>query len=292
MRLITPDSPLVTLSLNLYRLLLHAYPAEFQREYAAQMTQVFRDCCLTAERQDGLSGMLLLWIHTLVDFFISVIQEHSQKEMDMTKDKFTRFSGWGMITGTILFVLGFVLDASRVRIFIYRTIGLPETAAQYNFTRSFADNLGVVVALLGLSLITIGILGLQVRYGKQVGRFGETSLWLSVVGGIVALSGMIAFFFDTGWTVFLVGILSQQFFLGLFGIAALQVKPFPRWNGIPLLAGVLPIVVIVRLLLNELNVVDVGDEGLFLLIPWLIGLVLLGYTMQTEPVMEEQVAVA
>jgi hypothetical protein len=113
-----------------------------------------------------------------------------------------------------------------------------------------------------------------------------------VVGGIVALSGMIAFFFDTGWTVFVVGILFQQFFLGLFGISALQVKPFPRWNGIPLLAGILPIVVIVSLILNELNVVDVGDEGLYLLIPWLIGLVLLGYTMQTEPVMEEQVAVA
>ena len=292
MRSIPPDTPSVTFSLSLYRLLLFAYPTAFRREYAAQMAQVFRDCCLAAEQQDGLSGMLLLWIHTLVDFFISVIQEYSQKEIDMTKDRFTRWSGWGMILGTVLFVLGFVLDASRVRIFIYRTIGLPETAAQYNFTRSFADNLGVVIALLGLSLVTFGILGLQVRYGKQVGRFGETSLWLSVVGGIVAISGMIAFFFDTGWTVFVIGILSQQLFLGLFGIAALQVKPFPRWNGLPLLAGVFPIVVIVSLVLNELNVVRLGDEGIYLLIPWLIGLVLLGYTMQTEPVVEEQVAVA
>jgi hypothetical protein len=51
-------------------------------------------------------------------------------------------------------------------------------------------------------------------------------------------------------------------------------------------------VVIVSLILNELNVVDVGDEGLYLLIPWLIGLVLLGYTMQTEPAIDENVAVA
>jgi hypothetical protein len=210
----------------------------------------------------------------------------------MTKDKFTRSGGWGMILGTILFVLGFVLDGSKVRLFIFRTIGLPETAAQYNLSRAFADHLGAVMILLGLFLLTFGILGLQIRFGKQVGRFGETSLWLSVIGGVVAMAGVIGFFFDTGWTVFVVGILSQQLFLGLFGVAALQAKPFPRWNGLPLLAGVLPIVVIVSIILSELNVVELSDEGVYLLLPWLIGLVLLGYTMQTEPMAEENVALA
>jgi hypothetical protein len=288
----TKDTQSVSLSLSLYRLMLYAYPAKFRREYAVHMAQVFRDCCLAAERQDGLTGMLLLWIHTLVDFLISVIQEHSQKETYMTKDKFTRLSGWGMILGTILFVLGFILEGSKVRLFIYRTIGLPETAAQYNLTRSFADHLGVVIALLGISLVTLGILGLQVRYGKQVGKFGETSLWLSVVGGIAAIIGMIGFFFDTGWTLFVVGILSQQLFLGLFGIAALQAKPFPRWNWLPLLAGILPVVVIVSLILNDLMGYDLSDEGFYLLIPWLVGMLMLGYIMQTEPVVEEKIALA
>jgi hypothetical protein len=90
----------------------------------------------------------------------------------------------------------------------------------------------------------------------------------------------------------LIGILSQQLFLGLFGIAALQVKPFPRWNGLPLMAGVLPVVVIVSLILNDLIGFDLSDEGIYLLIPWLVGLVLLGYTMQTEPAIDEIVAVA
>ena len=292
MKSISEDSSPVALSLSLYRVLLYAYPAKFRSEYGLHMRQVFRDCCLAAERQDGLPGMLLLWIHTLVDLIISVIQEHSQKEIDMTKDKYTRLSGWGMIVGTISFVIGFALDPSKVRLLIYRTFGLPETAAQYNLSRSFADGLGVVVAMVGLILITFGILGLQVRYGKQVSKFGETSLWISVLGGIVAIGGMIAFFFDTGWNVFVVGILTQQLTLGLFGISALQEKPFPRWNGLPLFAGVLPIVVVTSLILNELNIVELGDEGTYLLIPWLIGMVLLGYTMQTEAAIEENVAAA
>jgi hypothetical protein len=292
MKSMTKDTPSVSFSLSFYRLLLYAYPAEFRREYGLHMAQVFRDSCLAAERQDGLPGMLLLWIHTLVDFLISVFNEHSQKEILMTKDKLTRLSGWGMILGTLLFVLGFALDASQVRLFIYRTIGLPETAAQYNLSRAFADHVGVVIALLGVALITFGILGLQLRYGKQVSRFGETSLWVSVIGGVVAIIAMIGFFFFDSWNAFVVGMLSQQLFLGLFGIAALQAKPFPRWNGLPLLAGILPVVVIVSLILNELNVVELADEGIYLLIPWLIGLVLLGYTMQTEPVVEEKIAVA
>ena len=210
----------------------------------------------------------------------------------MTKDKLTRLSGWGMILGTLLFVLGFALDASQVRLFIYRTFGLPETAAQYNLSRAFADGVGFVIASLGVALITFGILGLQLRYGKQVSRFGETSLWLSIIGGVVAIVAVIGFIFFDAWNVFVVGMLSQQLFLGLFGIAALQAKPFPRWNGLPLLAGILPVVVIVSLILSELNLVELSNDGIYLLIPWLIGLVLLGYTMQTEPVVDDKIAVA
>lgn len=154
--------------------------------------------------------MLFLWIHTLVDFLISVVQEHSRKEINITKDKLPRCSGWGMIFGTILFAFGFSFYSSKVRLFLYRNIGLPDNAEQYNLIYSFSECLGVVIALLGLFLITVGVLGLKLRYGKQVGKFGETSLWLSVVGGLVAITGMSAFFFDTGWTVYVVGILSQQ----------------------------------------------------------------------------------
>jgi hypothetical protein len=197
-----------------------------------------------------------------------------------------------MIVGTITFIGGFALDPSKVHLFIYRTFGVPETAAQYNLSRAFANGLGVVMAIIGLSLVTFGILGLQMRYGKQVSKFGETSLWITVLGGIVAIGGMIAFFFDTGRNLFLAGILSQQFTLGFFGFAALQDKPFPRWNGLTLFAGVLPIVVVTSLILNELDIVELGDEGTYLLIPWLIGMVLLGYTMQTETAIEENVTAA
>jgi hypothetical protein len=57
------------------------------------MVQVFRDCCLRSYRLHGLPGMLNLWIHTLLDYFKSVVEEYMQKGIHMSKSTFIRLSG-------------------------------------------------------------------------------------------------------------------------------------------------------------------------------------------------------
>jgi Clp amino terminal domain, pathogenicity island component len=67
---------LLTASDRLYRALLLAYPAAFRREFGPHMAQVFRDCCHQARQEQGLPGLLRLWLATLSDLATSVRVEH------------------------------------------------------------------------------------------------------------------------------------------------------------------------------------------------------------------------
>ncbi len=52
---------------------------------------------------------------------------------------------------------------------------------------------------------------------------------------------------DTGpwWDLFTFGWFLQMLSLAIFGVAALKLKLLPRWNGLPLLAGLwLPVMVL------------------------------------------------
>lgn len=57
----------VSLSSRLYRLLLAVYPTEFRQQYGREMQQVFRDLCCAEWGRRGLSGLVQLWLRTLVD---------------------------------------------------------------------------------------------------------------------------------------------------------------------------------------------------------------------------------
>lgn len=59
----------IRLSIWLYRGLLWLYPANFRREYAPLMMQLFRDQC---RRVDSLSSLGQLWLQTLPDLVTSV----------------------------------------------------------------------------------------------------------------------------------------------------------------------------------------------------------------------------
>ena len=67
---------ILTISNSLYRLLLVAYPAEFRREYGRHMAQVFRDRCVEEQRRRGITGLMGLWLHTLLDWAGTVPAEH------------------------------------------------------------------------------------------------------------------------------------------------------------------------------------------------------------------------
>jgi hypothetical protein len=230
----TEDGKLVKLTVRVYRFLLTAYPREFREGYGEDMQQVFLDQFRRAYRQNNL---LWFWIVTLLDWSKSLIEEHIQKETNMSKSTFIRISGWAMVLGALAFFylcLIAYLDMNNPLLHlspIYGEIGY--------FAGLYA----------GTSLFALGLLGLRARYkealddaGKNVlligAIFGPLFTAIGIFGGDLAPGGPYEGVGEILWGFLLFGPIVQMFALIFFGIDALRKKPLPRWNGLPLLAGI------------------------------------------------------
>lgn len=220
------ELPIVAFSVRVYQALLNAYPTRFQQEYGSHMVQVFRDCCLRTVRQSGANGMARLWMVTLFDLIQSVASEHSQKEIEMKKEmkpQDIRMAGWALIVGSVVFFLGIFLGALN------------------------NDNWYVMIALLAFvstPLLAFGLLGLRRRYGDQVGGLGKNILLIGAVfGSVISTIGYFGEIgpYDAGneslWAMIFIGPALLFACLALFGVIALFKKPLPRWNILPILAG-------------------------------------------------------
>ena len=148
----------------------------------------------------------------------------------------------------------------------------------------------------GILLLVVGLLALRLRYGNHVGKFGKTSLLLSIAGGGITAIGIIGSAFtqvDGWWGVFIYGFAAQFAFLALFGIAALREKPFVRWNGLPFLAGVWAPLWLTISWIYELITGDYLWElnswiEYFILLVMFGSLALLGQTLQSDATTEGQ----
>ena len=257
----------VTLSLRLYHALLTIYPSGFRQEYGWQMLQVFGDCCRRALRQAGLAGLLLLWGRTLLDAVQTALEEHSQRGVDMSKEKFIKLSGWALVLGGPAIALG-GLAASRPEYDRFNAGSLP--------IDRYINAVDQPLLLMGLLLLSAGFTGLFVRYGKDSGAFGRFMLGLAAIaGGISAISILSLAINDNEywWLAFVLGITVLFLCATLFGLVCLQRKVLPRWNGLPLMGVVwLPLLY--------------GMVPVWVMIPlWLLvvaGFVGLGYLLQSD----------
>ena len=221
----SPNINLITFSVRVYQTLLSAYPTKFQQEYGSDMTQVFQDCCLRAVRQGGTSGMARLWAVTLLDLIQSVISEHVQKEVQVKKEMKPEdiyWAGWALIWAAIAFLFGTLLPA----------IGGPAS-----WEIAF-----MLLVFLSMPLLVVGLLAGRNRYGEKVGGFGKNILLIGVIlGPLTSLLGIVIGMF-TGderlWIMVVGGPAIILACLALFGIMALYKKPLPRWNTVPIIAGV------------------------------------------------------
>jgi hypothetical protein len=277
------DNPNVTVSVRVYQVLLVAYPTKFRQEYGPHMLQVFRDCCLRAFRQSGTNGMLKLWALTLFDFLSSLIEEHLQKETFMTRSKFIRLSGWSLMLGAVtlfLFILGQFL--ANIVYNPYRPI---------KPLSEFGIQLSVWVTPI---LLGVGLLGLRTRYGDKVGSFGNNILLLGAIAGPLINSTGNTFreIGDWGWILPFTGNAVLLACLSIFGISALSAKPLPRWNSLPILAGIWYPVIIVLVYTFEAVGLSYNGNLAYLAIPLqCVLLVVLGYMLQAD-VPEETPAIA
>ena len=114
----------------------------------------------------GLPGMLSLWTHTLLDYFKSVVEEHMQKGVHMSKSKFIRLSGWSFILGAIAFMVA-LLASSR---------DVPEYSRYNAASRPIDLYFEYAQAILfpaAMLLLLVGMVGLYLRYSQETNGFGR-----------------------------------------------------------------------------------------------------------------------
>jgi len=71
-----PSPWIVVFSIRAYQWLLWLGPAEFCREYAPEILQVFRQCCQDAYAQHGVWGVLCLWLPMFGEVVGGMLEEH------------------------------------------------------------------------------------------------------------------------------------------------------------------------------------------------------------------------
>lgn len=103
-----------------------------------------------------------------------------------------------------------------------------------------------------LLLLLVGLAELRGRYAARSGRLGKVGLILALIGLALMLVGNVVEFWVAGgirermttidligWIGYSLGYLLLAVGLVLLGVATLRAQVLPRWNGVPLLIGLL-----------------------------------------------------
>lgn len=226
----TPNAPRsLILSTRLYQALLAVYPSEFRHAYGGPMLQVFRDSSQRALRESGAAGLLSLWSRTMLDTVKTALEEHTQRGVEMTKEKFFKLSGWAMIAGPVLFLIGGWAN-NRPEYSQFNAASLP--------IDRYASAAAAPLIVLGLVFISLGILGMLLRYSPKMDGTGFL-LGIGALAGLVsAVGAAIVALNDSSpwWEIFILGMAIQYIALAIFGFVNLRRRLLPRWNGLPIMA--------------------------------------------------------
>src|SRR5262245_11791849 len=76
-----PEPRFVSISVQIYGLLVWLYPPSFRRRYGDSMTQLFHDASRDAYRESGGIGFLGLVIACIADYVQGVVREHWESIM-------------------------------------------------------------------------------------------------------------------------------------------------------------------------------------------------------------------
>lgn len=223
---------------RLYAALLYLYPKEFRAVYGAQMRLTFRDACRATYRQNGVSGLLALWLPTMLDLLKSALEERArQGEITMSKTRLIT------LAGPLTILIGAMWLLVPIANLILR-IGPARPEQDWD----------LLVALLGFSFflsfapMLFAVIGTRLRFRQSAGILGRLGLALSVAGctGVTVfllanllLGGMAPGGGEVPWTNYAAGFCLFGIMIGyiLFGMDALRYKLLPRWNLLPLLLG-------------------------------------------------------
>ena len=277
---ITNEPRSLILSHLLYGVLLNVYPSAFRRDYGGPMQQVFRDCCRRALNEAGPPGLLALWVRTMLDTVQAALEEHVQRGVEMSREKYIKLSGWALMLGGLSLGLGF-LAGTRPEYSPYNLGSLP--------IDRYANAIEGPLSVIAMFLLWIGFVGLFLRYGQPSGSLGRACLGLGVLGATVSTVGAFGLGLldsETWWSIFFIGFLMEFLALSLFGLANLQQRSLLRWNSLPVLAGMwVPLYIFASVILDQgggwVEFPMLVDLGMWLFTT--AGLFALGYVLQSEP---------
>ena len=222
------------MSERLYVALLYLYPKKFRAAYGQQMRLTFRDACRVAYHQNGVSGLLALWLPTLFDLLKSALEERArQGELTMSKERLIGLAGPLTIVVGALMLVGPISD-------LVQLVRPPYKVALWEFFH-------FRTATMSLAVMLPAFIGTWLRYKESAGGLGRLGLILNVAGCVTFCLALSADFLldvlqllehPTGpnyaMAASIVSILIGHV---LFGIDALRYKLLPRWNAMPLLVG-------------------------------------------------------
>ncbi len=253
------QTPLIELSEQVYRALLIFYPAEYRREYGPLMVQVFRDICRDAYRQNGAWGVLESWLPVLLDLAITAVEEHRKRGFRMSKSPLIRWSGPILIVAGVLFI---VFSVGWLEIGVAWLLFPPAQV-----------------------LLAIGLVGVLLRLTPRINRLGRLGLMVAIAcatgGAILFLLAQVGIL---AWNV--MGniatplFLLQYFSMMVFGITTIQARALPRWNVLPVLIGLLPVLIFVTNADEQRGGPNYIAFGVIVLVG--LGYALLGYVVHSD----------
>ena len=190
----------------------------------------------------------------------------------MNKSDFIRLSGWSLMLGAVAFAISMLIGS---------------------FQHSNWYVMIALVSLMAMPLLAFGLLGLRRKYGDQVGGFGKSTLLIgAVLGSSISIFG---YFGEVGLLGKGYNMWSYLIFFGpavlficlvLFGVVALYKKPLPRWNVLPILAGLCLPIMISSYMITFMATGEETDSlravDAILLAIQLIALVALGYILKSD----------
>jgi len=203
-----------------------------------------------------------------------VFSERLRKETEMKKDTFVRLSGWSITVGAIAFLPG--------------AIGQLYYESQTINWNTPPMQLAAFAVFWAPVLLAVGLLGLRARY--KIG--GGVLLFGAIVGGLLVVVGTLVQFLTPDYSVSVTyfgvwvgGVLVLNVCLSIFGILMLIQKPLPRWNWLPLVAGVwIPLLPLLAGILGGI-MEDSPSPTVFIIAVFVImtiAQIMLGYILQAD----------
>lgn len=221
------QSPLVENSVRVYQVLLYMYPKEHRDEYGWLMMQFFRDKAYDAYSQDGDAGIILHWLATLLDLFISVVNERREKGFSMSFNVLEKVRSPLMMLGGLLITLnvyyqlkpGFWWQNNRGLYALAESLMLP----------------GIILFGMGLFLTLF-----KVRSSLKVHNRSQTMLLVASIG-LLLIAGFISAMMlivtvisdwnnlgDISWYLFILVI--SGIFSSLLLLAIVLFRGGQRWS--------------------------------------------------------------